>query len=103
MEDVAGSREVAIELEMEVAAEQVDHARADSRGETRRVRSKPSERRPLDALSGACRVVRRLSKRYASEDLARCAELVEQCFSSQDYSEGRRAFMEKRKPAFTGS
>jgi enoyl-CoA hydratase/carnithine racemase len=34
---------------------------------------------------------------------ARCAELVEQCFASKDYTEGRRAFMEKRKPAFTGT
>jgi enoyl-CoA hydratase len=33
---------------------------------------------------------------------ARCTELVEQCFKSSDYTEGRRAFMEKRKPAFTG-
>jgi enoyl-CoA hydratase/carnithine racemase len=25
------------------------------------------------------------------------------CFDSSDYREGRRAFMEKRKPAFTGA
>ncbi len=43
-------------------------------------------------------VMRDESKR----NLARCAELVEQCFKSSDYTEGRRAFMEKRKPAFTG-
>jgi len=35
-------------------------------------------------------------------DLDRCAALVKRCFDSQDYIEGRRAFMEKRKPAFTG-
>jgi hypothetical protein len=35
------------------------------RGESRQVRGKPSDRGPLDALSGACRVVRRLSKHYA--------------------------------------
>ena len=31
-----------------------------------------------------------------------CKKVVENCFRSQDYVEGRRAFMEKRKPAFTG-
>jgi enoyl-CoA hydratase/carnithine racemase len=35
-------------------------------------------------------------------DLAHCRELVEQCFASSDFIEGRRAFLEKRKPAFTG-
>jgi len=44
-------------------------------------------------------VMREESKR----NLARCTEMVEQCFASQDYTEGRRAFMEKRKPAFTGT
>jgi enoyl-CoA hydratase/carnithine racemase len=42
-------------------------------------------------------------KEDSKRNLARCAELVEQCFASKDYTEGRRAFMEKRKPAFTGS
>jgi len=31
-----------------------------------------------------------------------CEQLVADCFASQDYIEGRRAFMEKRKPVFTG-
>jgi enoyl-CoA hydratase len=35
-------------------------------------------------------------------DLSRCAEMVKRCFASQDYIEGRRAFMEKRKPVFSG-
>ena len=35
-------------------------------------------------------------------DLALCARLVDACHDSQDYVEGRRAFMEKRKPDFTG-
>ena len=29
--------------------------------------------------------------------------MVKRCFESKDYVEGRRAFMEKRKPAFTGT
>jgi enoyl-CoA hydratase/carnithine racemase len=35
-------------------------------------------------------------------DLARIAELVEACFRSDDYHEGRTAFMEKRTPDFRG-
>ena len=39
----------------------------------------------------------------SKRDLTRCADLVKRCFESKDYIEGRRAFMEKRKPAFTGT
>ena len=35
-------------------------------------------------------------------DLTRCNEMVAACFGSDDYKEGRRAFMEKRKPNFAG-
>jgi enoyl-CoA hydratase len=38
----------------------------------------------------------------ANRDLDRAAEAVAACFASQDYIEGRQAFMEKRKPNFTG-
>jgi enoyl-CoA hydratase len=38
----------------------------------------------------------------ANRDLGRAAEAVAACFASQDYIEGRQAFMEKRKPNFTG-
>jgi enoyl-CoA hydratase/carnithine racemase len=41
-------------------------------------------------------------KDETQRNLARADELVENCFTSQDYIEGRRAFMEKRKPVFTG-
>ena len=33
---------------------------------------------------------------------ARTRELVAACFDSADYAEGRRAFLEKRRPVFTG-
>jgi enoyl-CoA hydratase len=47
-------------------------------------------------------IIGEVMKDESTRNLARCAELVEQCFASNDFIEGRRAFMEKRKPAFTG-
>ena len=43
-----------------------------------------------------------LSKHEAKRDLASCKAKVEACFTSQDFIEGRTAFMEKRKPQFKG-
>lgn len=42
-------------------------------------------------------------KDESQRDMARIAESVKRCFASKDYIEGRNAFMEKRKPVFTGS
>src|SRR3984885_10733445 len=42
-------------------------------------------------------------KEDSKRNLARSAELVEACFKSSDYTEGPPAFMEKRKPVFTGT
>jgi enoyl-CoA hydratase len=47
-------------------------------------------------------IIGEVMKDESTRNLAHCAELVEQCFASNDFIEGRRAFMEKRKPAFTG-
>jgi len=37
----------------------------------------------------------------ADRDIEKCAAMVKACFDSADYAEGRKAFMEKRKPVFT--
>ncbi len=43
-----------------------------------------------------------IAKDAEDRDRAACDALVAECFASEDYIEGRRAFVEKRKPVFTG-
>jgi len=42
-------------------------------------------------------------KDESKRDEDECARRVKACFDSQDYVEGRRAFLEKRKPQFVGA
>jgi enoyl-CoA hydratase/carnithine racemase len=60
-----------------------------------------AENAPL-TLRSAATIVRELRKDESTRDLALCERVVDACFSSQDYIEGQTAFMEKRKPVFTG-
>ena len=60
-----------------------------------------AENAPL-TMSSVKAITQELQKPDAERDLTQIEALVKDCFDSQDYIEGRRAFMEKRKPDFHG-
>lgn len=60
------------------------------------------ENAPL-TIRAAKTTVGELVKPEGTRDLARADEQVAACFASNDYAEGQAAFMEKRKPVFTGT
>jgi enoyl-CoA hydratase len=53
-------------------------------------------------VAAAKAVMREILKPSPELDMERCATLIRGCFESADYTEGRTAFMQKRKPVFTG-
>ena len=60
-----------------------------------------AENAPLTIAAGKA-IVREVLKGSPDQDLERCARLIRGCFESEDYAEGRTAFMQKRKPVFRG-
>jgi enoyl-CoA hydratase/carnithine racemase len=100
-------------LEVMITARQFSAAEALSMGLVHRVvpvaELETATRAYCEMIAANAPLTLRASKRIIREvtkgggyDAATCEAWVKECFASEDYIEGRRAFMEKRKPVFKG-
>ncbi|HEY7238449.1 MAG TPA: enoyl-CoA hydratase-related protein, partial [Burkholderiales bacterium] len=108
--DIVGA---AYAKEIMITARQFSAAEAKEMGLVHRVvpvaELEKLTREYCEAIAANAPLTMRAAKRIIGEvgktqhDEAMCNTLVKECFDSADYKEGRKAFMEKRKPVFKGS
>jgi enoyl-CoA hydratase/carnithine racemase len=74
---------------------------AELEGEAARIITQLCENAPL-SIANSKTIIEEYVKASGAPDQANMTAAIERCANSGDYQEGRRAFMEKRKPGFRG-
>ena len=109
-----GMMGLAFAKEIVFTAERFDAARALTMGLANRVLAAAELEPTVSALAETIaanapltvaamkRTIGEIAKDPAERDREMCRQVSQACFDSEDYIEGRRAFMEKRKAVFVG-